>query len=48
VQRYLPRLRRWATGRLPPAARGLLDTEDIVQETIVKTIRNIDHIDAQR
>jgi len=48
VQRYLPRLRRWATGRLPPAARGLLDTEDIVQETVVKTIRNIDHIDAQR
>jgi len=48
AQRYLPRLRRWATGRLPPAARGLQDTEDIVQETIVKTIRNIDHIDAQR
>lgn len=48
VQRYLPRLRRWASGRLPPAARGLLDTEDIVQETVVKTIRNIDHIDAQR
>jgi len=33
---------------LPPAARGLLDTDDIVQETIVKTIRNIDHIQAQR
>jgi RNA polymerase sigma-70 factor (ECF subfamily) len=48
VQRYLPRLRRWATGRLPPAARGLLETEDIVQETIVKTVRNIDHIDVQR
>jgi RNA polymerase sigma-70 factor (ECF subfamily) len=48
VQRYLPRLRRWATGRLPPAARGLLDTEDIVQETIVKTVRNIDHIEGQR
>lgn len=48
VQRYLPRMRRWATGRLSPAARGLLDTEDIVQETVVKTIRNIEHIDVQR
>ena len=48
VQRYMPRLRRWATGRLPAAARGLLETQDIVQETIVKTVRNIDHIDAQR
>jgi RNA polymerase sigma-70 factor, ECF subfamily len=48
VQRYLPRLSRWATGRLPPGARGLLDTDDIVQETVVKTIRNIDRIDVQR
>jgi RNA polymerase sigma-70 factor (ECF subfamily) len=48
VQRYLPRLRRWARGRLPPGARGLLDTDDIVQETVVKTIRNIDRIDVQR
>jgi len=48
VQRYLPRLRRWATGRLAPGARGLLDTGDIIQETIVKAIRNIDHIDVQR
>lgn len=48
VQRYLPRMRRWATGRLPPAARGLLETQDIVQETVIKTIRNIDRIDVQR
>jgi len=41
VRRYLPRLRLWARGRLPAGARGLLDTDDIVQETMVKTVRNI-------
>src|SRR4051812_38582894 len=28
-QRYLPRLRRWAHGRLPGSSRGMLDTEDL-------------------
>jgi RNA polymerase sigma-70 factor (ECF subfamily) len=39
--RYLPRLRKWATGRLPASARHLLDTEDIVQDTLVKALRNL-------
>jgi RNA polymerase sigma factor (sigma-70 family) len=43
--RLLPRLRRWATGRLPRAARDLLDTEDVVQETLVKAVRNFDRIE---
>ena len=30
--RYLPRLRRWASGRLPRRARDLSDTDDLVQE----------------
>jgi RNA polymerase sigma factor (sigma-70 family) len=42
VGRYLPRLRRWASGRLPMAARDMLDTEDIVQETMIKAVRNLD------
>lgn len=41
---YLPRMRRWAKGRLPPAARELVDTEDVVQETLVAAIRNLDRI----
>lgn len=41
VRRYLPRLRRWASGRLPKAARGMVDTEDIVQETMIKAVRNL-------
>jgi RNA polymerase sigma-70 factor (ECF subfamily) len=32
--RYLPRLQRWAHGRLPGWARDALDTHDLVQETL--------------
>ena len=39
--RFHPRLYRWASGRLPARARGLLDTDDLVQETLVKAIRRI-------
>jgi RNA polymerase sigma-70 factor, ECF subfamily len=45
VALYLPRLRRWATGRLPARARTLLDTGDIVQETLVATFRNLPRLD---
>jgi RNA polymerase sigma-70 factor (ECF subfamily) len=36
--RYLPRLQRWARGRLPRKARGLVDTDDLVQETLLRTL----------
>jgi RNA polymerase sigma-70 factor (ECF subfamily) len=39
--RYLPRLRRWARGQLPPGARSLLDTGDIVQDVLIKALRII-------
>jgi RNA polymerase sigma-70 factor, ECF subfamily len=39
--RYLPRLRRWAHGRLPPWAREHLDTEDIVQDTLMQSVRQL-------
>jgi RNA polymerase sigma factor (sigma-70 family) len=39
--RYLPRLRRLAHGRLPAWAREHLDTEDIVQETLLQSVRNL-------
>ncbi len=45
LTRYLPRFRRWASGRLPKAARDLLDTEDLVQETLLQTVRNLDHLE---
>ena len=39
--RYLPRLRRWAHGRLPGWARQHLDTEDIVQDTLMQSVRHL-------
>ena len=41
IQRYLPRLQRWATGRLPGYARGLAETQDLVQDALIGTVRNL-------
>lgn len=41
-RRYLPRLRRWAHGRLPPWARTHLDTEDLVQDALMQSVRRIE------
>jgi RNA polymerase sigma-70 factor, ECF subfamily len=38
---YLPRLHRWARGRLPPGARGPLDTGDVVQEVLIKALARL-------
>jgi len=40
--RYLPRLQKWAHGRLPAYARGALDTYDIVQDTLAHVVSRID------
>src|SRR3712207_5387369 len=39
--RYLPRLERWAHGRLPSGARGVIDTHDIVQETLTHVVQRL-------
>lgn len=39
--RYLPRLKRWAHGRLPASSRGLLDTEDLAQEVLFHAVERI-------
>jgi RNA polymerase sigma factor (sigma-70 family) len=39
--RSIPPLKRWARGRLPGWARGILDTDDLVQETVIGTLRQI-------
>jgi RNA polymerase sigma-70 factor, ECF subfamily len=41
MARYLPRLQRWAHGRLPPAARSALQTQDLVQETLKDVIEHL-------
>ena len=45
LQRCLPELKRWAHGRLPAAARGNLDTGDLVQETVLHVLRRLDHFE---
>ena len=39
--RYLPRLRRWAKGRLPRFARDMTDTDDLVQETLLRSFKQM-------
>jgi RNA polymerase sigma-70 factor (ECF subfamily) len=41
--RYLARLQRWASGRIPPVARSLVDTDDVVQDALMQTFRRLDH-----
>jgi RNA polymerase sigma-70 factor (ECF subfamily) len=45
--RCLPPLRRWAHGRLPPSARGVQDTVDLVQDTLLASLRHLKHFDAR-
>jgi RNA polymerase sigma-70 factor (ECF subfamily) len=40
LERYRPRLQRWASGRLPRYARQMADTDDLVQEALIGTFRN--------
>lgn len=47
LARYLPRLERWASGRLPTYARSLLDTADLVQDTLLMVLRGLDRIEAR-
>ena len=46
-QRYLPRLKRWARGRIPIGARGLHETDDIVQDVLMRTLHKVDQFDPQ-
>jgi RNA polymerase sigma-70 factor (ECF subfamily) len=41
LERCLPKLKRWAHGRLPADARPALDTNDLIQETVIHLLRNL-------
>ena len=45
--RYLPRITRWARGRLPRYARDMLDTDDLVQDTVFQTLRRLQSFEPQ-
>ena len=40
--KYLPRIRRWAHGRLPASARGPLDTDDLAQDILIRALQHIE------
>jgi RNA polymerase sigma factor (sigma-70 family) len=48
VARHLPRLRRWASGRIPRWARDAGDTEDLVHDTLVDSLRHLDGFEHRR
>ncbi len=45
--RYIGPLRRWASGRLPGYARDAGDTEDLVQEALIQSLRRIDGFESR-
>lgn len=47
LSRYIPRLVRWASGRLPSFARSLLDTSDLVQDVLLKTLEGLDRVEVR-
>ena len=46
--RHLKPLQRWASGRLPKWARDLADTDDLVQDTLLKTFKRIEGFEPRR
>ncbi len=45
---FSPLLTRWAHGRLPTSARGLSDTDDLVQITLLRVLEHVDTFEARR
>jgi RNA polymerase sigma-70 factor (ECF subfamily) len=41
LARYLPRLQRWASGRLPVGVRTMRDTGDLVQDAVINALRHL-------
>jgi RNA polymerase sigma-70 factor (ECF subfamily) len=48
VRRYLATLLRWGHGRLPSHARDLSDTQDLVQNTLLKALDRLDSFEPRR
>jgi RNA polymerase sigma-70 factor (ECF subfamily) len=48
VARHRPPLQRWASGRLPRWARDMVDTQDLVQETLFSTFKKIETFRPER
>lgn len=46
--RFLPRLEQWAHRRLPHNARGIADTDDLVQVTLVRALNRLEAFEYRR
>jgi RNA polymerase sigma-70 factor, ECF subfamily len=46
--RYLPRLKRWAHRRLPPASRNHASTDDLIQDAFVRSLTRLRTFEPQR
>lgn len=47
LNRCLPRLRRWAHGRLPRSSRGMLETMDLVQDAVLTALKHLNRIEVR-
>jgi RNA polymerase sigma-70 factor, ECF subfamily len=47
VERSLPPLRRWARGRLPGWARDVAETQDLIQDAVIRAIPHLKHFEAR-
>ena len=45
LRRFLPVLRRWAHGRLPAPARGMTDTDDLVQVSLLRALGRLEQFE---
>ena len=48
LKRQIPILRRWAHGRLPYSNRAVMDTCDLVQDTMISALRHLEGIELRR
>jgi RNA polymerase sigma-70 factor, ECF subfamily len=46
--RFAPALTHWARGRLPNYARDLKDTQDLVQEALVRSLQRLEGFDSSK
>ncbi len=47
LERVIPALQRWARGRMPSTARGMLETADLVQDAVIAAMRRLDAFEAR-
>src|SRR5688572_9218867 len=48
IERCLPSLRRWARGRLPQWARSAADTQDLVQDAVMRALPRLHVFEVRR